>query len=62
MCGKFTAMASWSEVVDFSDASTNGGGEGENDHQITFRMMGDLAVIVYDQEAEKRRVVPMRWS
>jgi putative SOS response-associated peptidase YedK len=62
MCGKFTAMASWSEVVDFSDAFTSSGSNDDNDRPITFRVMGDLAVIVFDQEARKRGVIPMRWG
>jgi len=63
MCGKFTAMASWSEVVDFSDTFTgSGGSDGENDRPITFRVMGDLAVITFDQQTRKRRVIPMRWG
>jgi putative SOS response-associated peptidase YedK len=63
MCGKFTAMASWSEVVDFAEAfSTTAGSGGDNDRQVGFRVMGNLAVIVFDREAGKRRVIPMRWG
>jgi hypothetical protein len=29
MCGKFTAQASWREVVAFSQALTESGGDGE---------------------------------
>src|SRR5215470_2199173 len=58
MCGKFTAMASWSEVVDFSQPLTGHG----NDHVVTCRVMDDLRVVVFDREARKRRVVPMRWG
>ena len=63
MCGKFTAMASWSEVVDFGGAfSSTASDGGDNDRQVGFRVMSDLPVIVYDHEAGKRRVVPMRWG
>jgi putative SOS response-associated peptidase YedK len=62
MCGKFTAMASWSEVVDFSDALTATAGAGDNDRSVTFRVMSELAVITFDREAGKRRVIPMRWG
>src|ERR1700722_10891811 len=63
MCGKFTAMASWSEVVDFGEAfSSTAGDGGDNDRQVGFRVMSDLAVIVFDCEAGKRRVIPMRWG
>jgi putative SOS response-associated peptidase YedK len=63
MCGKFTAMASWSEVVDFAEAfSVTAGDGGDNDRQVGFRVMSDLAVIVFDREAGKRRVIPMRWG
>jgi putative SOS response-associated peptidase YedK len=63
MCGKFTAMASWSEVVDFGQAFSAAAGDGgDNDRQVGFRVMSDLAVIVFDREAGKRRVVPMRWG
>ena len=62
MCGKFTAMASWSEVVDFSDAFTSTEGVGDNDRETGFRVMGQLNVILWDSEAKKRRTVPMRWG
>lgn len=67
MCGKFTAQASWREVVDFSQPfSENGGdgglGEGSNDEIVTYRVNGLLPVIVWDAEARQRRVVGMRWG
>ena len=61
MCGKFTAMASWSEVVDFFDAFTPSGG-GDNDQPVGFRVMSQLRVITWDREEKKRKVVPMRWG
>lgn len=71
MCGKFTAMASWAEVVAFSQAMTrrDGGGEedegsggGDNDREITYRVGHELPVIIWDAEAGKRRIVMMRWG
>jgi putative SOS response-associated peptidase YedK len=54
-------MASWSEVVDFSDAFTPSGG-GDNDQPVGFRVMSQLRVIIWDREEKKRKVVPMRWG
>lgn len=62
MCGKFTSMASWSDVVDFADAFTDTAPAGANDQPIGFKVMSELRVIVWDGEAKKRRVVPMRWG
>jgi putative SOS response-associated peptidase YedK len=62
MCGKFTAMASWSELVDFSDAFSDTVPAGGNDQPVGFKVMGELRVIMWDAEAQKRRVVPMRWG
>ena len=67
MCGKFTAQASWSEVVDFSQPLTESGGgesgdEGGNDEIVTYRVGGLLPVIVWNAETRARRVVKMRWG
>ena len=73
MCGKFTALASWSELVAFSqplvmsssDDGQGGGeaaGEGGNDSVVTYRVGGPLPVIIWDAEARVRRVVRMRWG
>jgi len=71
MCGKFTAQASWREVVAFSQALTGGGGDGQGgggdgqgggDEEVTYRVNGLLPVIVWDAEAGKRRVVGKRWG
>lgn len=68
MCGKFTALASWRNVVDFSqpltgDGSSGGGGdEGGPDEVYVYRVGGQLPVIIWDAEEAKRRVVPMRWG
>ena len=63
MCGKFTAMASWSDVVDFSDAftKTKAGGD-SNDQAVGFKVMSELRVVIWDAQEKRRRVVPMRWG
>ncbi len=60
MCGKFTAMASWREVHDFSQpvAAGRSGGDGE----VTYGVAKPLPVIVWDREAGKRSIIPMRWG
>jgi hypothetical protein len=69
MCGKFTALASWAEVVAFSQPLTEGdrGGDapgegGSNDEIVTLRVGALLPVIVWDSEAGARRIVKMRWG
>lgn len=62
MCGKFTAMASWENVVDWSDAFTETKGTGENDQPMGFKVMSQLRLIIWDTEEKKRKVVPMRWG
>ena len=61
MCGKFTAMASWAEVVAFSQPLTaDRDYAGEKNRRLTFRVMSQLPVIVRD--ADERRVMAMRWG
>ncbi|HET7085364.1 MAG TPA: SOS response-associated peptidase family protein [Rhizomicrobium sp.] len=55
MCGKFTAKASWTEMVDFIWSAPPADGDDR-----TYRVMNDLPVIVL--EAGERRVMPMRWG
>jgi putative SOS response-associated peptidase YedK len=67
MCGKFTAMSSWAEVVAFSQPLTEqpgdgGPGDGSNDEIVTFRVGGLLPVIVWDAATGQRRVAQMRWG
>ena len=58
MCGKFTAKASWSEIVDFIwSAPTT---DGPDEPTLTYRVMNDLPVIVL--EGDERRVMRMRWG
>src|SRR5471032_228126 len=61
-------MASWAQVHSFSqpltgdrfEKKTSGGGE--QDREVTFRVVGNLPVIVFDKETGQRRTVPMRWG
>lgn len=62
MCGKFTAMASWENVVDWSDAFSTTKGAGENDQPVGFKVMSQLRVIIWDKMKKGRKVVPMRWG
>ena len=69
MCGKFTAQASWADVVAFTQPLTGsgggdrpGGGEGSNDGIVTFRVGAPVPMIVWDAEARERRVARMRWG
>jgi putative SOS response-associated peptidase YedK len=69
MCGKFTGMASWEDVVDFSQPLTRrageGGGEGEgggDDELRTYRVNTMLPVVIWDAGTRARRVVRMRWG
>jgi len=62
MCGKFTAMASWAQVVAFSQPLTMDRYQNDNNKEVTFRVVGNLNVIVWDAEKLERRVLPMRWG
>jgi putative SOS response-associated peptidase YedK len=58
-------MFSWSDIVEFSTLLESGGEEhagGSNDEVVTHRVNGLLPVIVWDAEAQQRRVVQMRWG
>src|SRR5580704_4952481 len=68
MCGKFTAMVSWGQIVAYSSLFTSGGGAGEQGGDegggeiATYRVGGLLPVIIWDAETRERRVVRMRWG
>ena len=63
MCGKFTAMASWREVVACSQPLTiSVPSEGSNDQIVSYGVMQPLPVIVCDADARQRRFVTMRWG
>ena len=53
MCGKFTAMASWRELVAFSQPLTKKR-DGSDDEEVTYGVEKPLPVIVWDREAGKR--------
>src|SRR5581483_3977537 len=61
MCGKFTALASWRQIVDFSQPLTTADGAAD-DREIALRVMGLLPVIVWDPSQARRRVTGMRWG
>jgi putative SOS response-associated peptidase YedK len=60
MCGKFRARKSWTHVTDPGELANRI--EKEGDDPLTYRVMNNLPVIVWDRAAGKRRVAPMRWG
>lgn len=62
MCGKFTAMASWAEVVAFSRPLNKQQPASANDEPVTLKVMGLLNVIIWDTQEQRRKVVKMRWG
>jgi putative SOS response-associated peptidase YedK len=64
MCGKFTAMFSYAEVHAFSKPLNRDPDEAaaERDQEVTFRVMSNIPVLVWDKDAGGRRVVAMRWG
>ena len=58
MCGVFTAHASWSEVVDFSQPLTVKDG----DELIRFRVGQPIPVVVWDAALSERVVLMMQWG
>jgi hypothetical protein len=62
MCGKFPAMASWAEVVAFSQPLSRGPAPGANDEPVALKVMGQLNVIVWDAQEQRRKVITMRWG
>jgi putative SOS response-associated peptidase YedK len=55
MCGKFTAKASWTKIVDFAWSDPD-----PDDRVLTYRVMTNVPVIV--PNGDKRSVVLMRWG
>lgn len=58
-------MASWRDLHSQLDAfakATAAKPEGEEDREVTYRVMGNLPVIIFDKEVGQRRTVPMRWG
>jgi putative SOS response-associated peptidase YedK len=62
MCGKFTAQASWREVVAFSQPLTVSSSDGGGGEDVTYRVNSLVPVIVWDSGQRARRVVGMRWG
>ncbi|MGZ5925504.1 MAG: SOS response-associated peptidase family protein [Rhizomicrobium sp.] len=63
MCGKFTAMASYAEVVAFEQPlSADRDYKGEADRALTFRVMGNIPLLVWDKETRQRRILFARWG
>lgn len=61
MCGKFSQMYSWSEIVEFSDLPQDRKAHDANDREETFTPMREPRVIRLN-EAGRRKMVPMRWG
>jgi putative SOS response-associated peptidase YedK len=55
-------MASWAEVVAFSQPLDRAGMPRTNDEPVTLKVMGLLNVIVWDAAERRRKVVQMRWG
>ena len=55
-------MASWAEVVDFSDAFSSSGGGGDNDQPVGFKVMSQVQLIIWDAQEKKRKVIFPRWG
>lgn len=64
MCGKFTAQVSWRELHQLHTAFVNATtrNDGDNDDEVTYRVMSNLPVVTFDKEAGTRRITPMRWG
>jgi putative SOS response-associated peptidase YedK len=77
MCGKVAAKASWAESTRIIETLTgtalgDNGHDGmqeraedvtrSNDHDVTFRVMSVVPVIVWDAQAKTRKVAAMRWG
>ena len=62
MCGKFTAMATWAEVVAFPQSPAGDENNSGSDREVTYRVVSELPIILFDHVAGIRRVVPMRWG
>jgi len=62
MCGKFSAMASWSETDAFASVETENAYRGGEDFEVTFRVMGLVPLLIRDRERRERRVIAARWG
>jgi len=55
-------MASWAEVVAFSQPLTINDELQEEDREVTFRVMGVIPLLVWDPETQRRRILGARWG
>lgn len=57
-------MASWAEVVAFTQPLSGGHSENKNasDHEVAYRVMTNVPIILFDNRDGRRRVLPMRWG
>ena len=63
MCGKFSAMASWSETDAFASVEADQTGyRGGEDFEVTFRVMGLVPLLIWDKTQGERRVIAARWG
>jgi putative SOS response-associated peptidase YedK len=66
MCGKFAAQASWAETTHIIESLTGvalgGDAAHSNDREVTYRVMSQLPVIVWDRDLGVRRIQLMRWG
>ena len=60
MCGKFTAMATWAEVVAFSQPLTTD--RYREDKLVTYRVMAVIPLITFDRASGRRRILRARWG
>jgi putative SOS response-associated peptidase YedK len=58
MCGKFTAMKSWRQVVEFARAFSSS----PADEPVTYRVMQNIPLIVLDRQSGGRKVMAARWG
>src|ERR1700759_1923974 len=60
MCGKFTTLSGWTTLVALKRPMQTE--ESEQNRRITFRVMSNLPVIVWDGEMRRRRILTARWG
>jgi putative SOS response-associated peptidase YedK len=59
MCGKFTVMVSWAEMVDLAPPLSI---LGDRDQQAALRVMANVPLIVWDGTQRRRRILTARWG
>ena len=61
MCGKFTAMGSWAQIYAYLNMFSVGEPV-EGDREVTYRVMSNIPLLVWDKEAQQRRILVARWG